>query len=92
MFRAIPVGLLERSGVGSDGDEATVAEEASRFGDMVIVKGFSQSYYTDRARKTRLSIRAAVKMFEFGLLMKTDTDSFIFLDRLLPLLEKRNMF
>ena len=36
MFRAIPVGLLERSGVGSDGDEATVAEEASRFGDMVL--------------------------------------------------------
>lgn len=71
--------LLERSGVGSDGDEA------SRFGDMV----FSELH---RSRKTRLSIRAAVKMFEFGLLMKTDTDSFIFLDRLLPLLEKRNMF
>lgn len=49
MFRAIPVGLLERSGVGSDGDEATVAEEASRFGDMVIVKGvFSELLHRSR--------------------------------------------
>ena len=78
--------------VGNEGNEATVAEEASKFGDMVVLKWYSQSYYKDRARKTRLSIRAAVEKFEFGLLMKTDTDSFIFLDRLLPLLEERTMF
>ena len=77
--------------VGSETNEA-LAEEIEKYGDIVVLEGFSQNYYKDRARKTRLSIRTAVENFDFGLLMKTDTDSFIFLDRLLPLLEQKNMF
>jgi len=78
--------------VGSEGDDAALSEEIEKYGDIVVLEGFSQNYYKDRARKTRLSIRTAVENFDFGLLMKTDTDSFLFLDRLLPLLEQRNMF
>ena len=64
--------------VGSETNEA-LAEEIEKYGDIVVLEGFSQNYYKDRARKTRLSIRTAVENFDFGLLMKTGHRLFYFL-------------
>merc|ERR1719356_911317 len=46
----------------------------------------------DRAEKTRLSIKYAVEHYNFTLLLKADTDSWVFLDRLLAMLQKRVVF
>lgn len=78
--------------VGEEGDLSKTEAEMKKFGDVEILPGYAQKYYSDRARKTQLSIRLVVERYQFALLMKSDTDSFFFLDRLLPFFEANHMF
>jgi len=70
--------------VGAEGDVAAAHREAEKFGDVGILHDFKQvKAYTKRSEKTLRSIRYAVQHFDFKFLLKCDTDSWVYLDRLL---------
>lgn len=76
------------------GNEEEVAKESANFSDVAILSEMPQRYdlYTNLTAKVGLCISYAVKHFRFGLLLKADTDSFVFMDRLLAVAETNNMF
>lgn len=78
--------------VGQEGDAEKVEAEATEFNDMGILAEFAQLSYHGLAEKTQRSIRYALEHFKFRLLLKVDTDSWVFMDRLLTLLEQRHLF
>lgn len=69
------------------GDEAT-EEDAP---DVVVLPRCS-SAYERLAQKVKRSIHYAVQHYSFNLLLKADTDSWIFLDRLLQFAEDHQLF
>jgi len=71
------------------GDEAT-ADQKTR--DDVIVLSNCSSDYVKLAEKVERGIHHAVSKYGFNLLLKTDTDSWIFLDRLLRFAEAQDLF
>jgi len=78
---------------GQEGQEQELVDEASEFDDLGVLTDFGQfEYYTARAEKTQRSLRYAIEHFRFRLLLKTDTDSWVFVDRLLEFLEERSLF
>ena len=60
--------------------------------DDVVVLPRSSSDYVLLAQKVKKSIHYAVTHYSFDLLLKTDTDSWIFLDRLLQFAEENELF
>lgn len=73
---------------GQEGDHKEMAHEAAQFHDLGVLPDFGQfTYYTSRAEKTQKSLRYALEHYRFRLLLKADTDSWVFVDRLLNLLE-----
>jgi len=74
-------------------DRAKFFSEYHQFGDIVILNDFAESeQYKQRSMKTLSSMRHAVDHFNFTLLLKTDTDSYIFGDRLLNFLHQNEVF
>jgi len=71
------------------GEEA--AEENLQDDDVVVLPRCS-SDYMQLAQKVKKSIHYAVTHYSFNLLLKTDTDSWIFLDRLLQFAEENELF
>lgn len=70
------------------GDEAT---EDDPIEDVVVLPRCS-SAYERLAQKVKRSIHYAVQHYSFNLLLKADTDSWIFLDRLLQFAEDHQLF
>lgn len=80
--------------IGKEGFEipefkSKIEEEIAQNGDVGILPNFSQKYYKDRAMKTKLSIKYAVDNYNFTLLLKADTDSWVFMDKMLEYLQRR---
>mmetsp|Transcript_70633 Transcript_70633/g.196493 ORF Transcript_70633/g.196493 Transcript_70633/m.196493 type:complete len:324 (-) Transcript_70633:78-1049(-) len=70
--------------LGNEGDLAVSLAEAKTEGDMFVMEDFGQNaFYTDMSMKTLRCISYAVKHFAFRFILKTDSDSFVFVDRLL---------
>jgi len=68
-------------------------EEEKQFGDLFVLPDFAENErYTERSQKTLKSIKFAVDHFNFTMMLKCDTDSYVFLDRLLAALEKEKAF
>lgn len=76
----------------ADGEE--VKKEIAEKSDIASLAGLTKEmdFYRNLTAKVKSSIRYAVQNFRFSLLLKVDTDSFIFLDRLLDQAEKSDMF
>lgn len=76
------------------GNEEAVAKESANTSDMAVLSEMPQQsdVYSNLTAKVRLGISYAVKHFRFGLLLKTDTDSFVFVDRLLAFAEAHDLF
>ncbi|EER13099.1 Beta-1,3-galactosyltransferase, putative, partial [Perkinsus marinus ATCC 50983] len=72
----------------------TMAEaEERQFGDIHVLPSEFVDEYRSLATKTRLSMRDAVhNIGKFRLLLKTDTDSYVHLERLLNFIEKEKMW
>lgn len=79
--------------VGNESKVAASRHEAAEKGDLVVLEDFGQPvYYGQRAEKTMRSLRHAVQHYSFRLLLKCDTDSWVFMDRLLRLLDERQLW
>lgn len=78
---------------GTEGDVEATRAEAKEHGDLDILEDFGQQkYYTNRAEKTLRSIKHAVDHYNFSLLLKTDSDSWVYMDRLLQDLDGRQLW
>jgi len=79
--------------VGNEGNVADSHAEANETGDLHVLDDFGQSaYYTMRSQKTAYSIRYAVEHFNFRFLLKTDSDSWVFYDRLLDMFDEKKLW
>eukprot|EP00933_Yihiella_yeosuensis_P046071 TRINITY_DN4153_c0_g1_i1.p1 TRINITY_DN4153_c0_g1~~TRINITY_DN4153_c0_g1_i1.p1 ORF type:complete len:405 (+),score=88.41 TRINITY_DN4153_c0_g1_i1:50-1264(+) len=78
--------------VGEDGNKSEIAEEAKQHGDLEVLTGYSPDEYSRLAAKTRASLRHVTNHYRFGLLLKTDTDAWVFVDRLLQVAEDKKLF
>jgi hypothetical protein len=68
-------------------------KEAEEFKDMGVLQDFGQEEYgLDGAEKTQRSIRYAVEHFKFRLLLKVDSDSWVFIDRLFSILDRERLW
>jgi len=76
------------------GNEEAVANESAKSNDVAVLSEMPQHYdvYSNLTAKVRLCISYAVKHFRFGLLLKTDTDSYVFMDRLLAFAQGHDLF
>lgn len=76
----------------ADGEE--VKKEIAEKSDIAVLTGLTKEmdFYRNLTAKVKNSIRYAVQNFKFSLLLKVDTDSFVFLDRLLDQAERSDMF
>lgn len=78
---------------GQEGDKREMEEENAKFGDLAVLPDFGQfQFYTHRAEKTQRSLRYALDHYRFKLLLKSDTDAWVFMDRLLDFLDKHKLF
>lgn len=77
--------------VGSEDDAGASRQEASVHNDTAVLD-WAQGYYTSRAEKTLRSVMYATQHYSFRLLLKTDSDSWVFVGRLLQDLDKRGLF
>mmetsp|Transcript_125729 Transcript_125729/g.363720 ORF Transcript_125729/g.363720 Transcript_125729/m.363720 type:complete len:333 (-) Transcript_125729:112-1110(-) len=79
--------------VGNESDVAESRAEAAANGDMFVLEKFGQdTYYTERSTKTLQCISHAVRHYSFRFILKTDTDSWVFLDRLLSAFDSRSLW
>lgn len=79
--------------VGTEGGLKEMNKEADEFKDMGVLEDFGQTEYGfSGAEKTQRSIRFAVEHFKFRLLLKVESDSWVFLDRLFALLERERLW
>lgn len=79
--------------VGNEGDAVASRAEAKETGDLHVLEDFGQNqYYTLRSQKTAYSVRDAVKHYNFRFLLKTDSDSWVFIDRLLDLFDQQKLW
>jgi len=79
--------------VGQEGDRKKIKDEAATCKDVGILDDFRQdSYNQNAAEKTQRSIRYAVENFRFRLLLKTETHSWIFIDRMVEFLDQQRLF
>jgi hypothetical protein len=79
--------------VGTEGGLTDMKKEADEFKDVGILENFGQEQYGFKsAEKTQLSIRYAVEHFKFRLLLKVDSDSWVFMDRLLAILDREHLW
>lgn len=78
--------------VSNDVDK--VAAEASKHNDIGVLPDFHEDkdVYTNLANKVRRSIAYAVDHYMFSMLLKADTDSYVFMDRLLYFLDKQDLW
>ncbi|CAK9059517.1 unnamed protein product [Durusdinium trenchii] len=72
------------------GDEADPDSEEMQAADVVALP--SSSAYDRLAEKVRGGIHYAVQHYSFHLMLKADTDSWIFVDRLLNFAEEHDLF
>ncbi|KAF4700966.1 hypothetical protein FOZ62_026397, partial [Perkinsus olseni] len=76
-----------------DRTRAMAEAEQRQFGDIHVLPSEFVDEYRSLATKTRLSMRDAVhNIGKFRLLLKTDTDSFVHLERLLKFIDKEGMW
>ncbi|KAF4673420.1 hypothetical protein FOL47_010572 [Perkinsus chesapeaki] len=76
-----------------DRTRAMALAEERQFGDIHVLPSDFVDEYRSLATKTRLSMRDAVhNIGKFRLLLKTDTDSFVHLERLLAFIDKEGMW
>lgn len=67
--------------------------EADLYGDIFALPAFEESQrYKQRSLKTLHSLRYVVDHYNFSLVMKVDTDSYVFAERLLQKLEEARAF
>lgn len=79
--------------VGTEGGLMDMKKEAEEFKDMGVLQDFGQEEYgLDGAEKTQRSIRYAVEHFKFRLLLKVDSDSWVFIDRLFSILDRERLW
>lgn len=81
-------------GIGRPTDEDKLIEnETAFFQDLALLNLDGQSdHYRNLSTKVRSCIEYAVHHFRFALLLKVDTDSFLFMDRFLSLAEQKKLF
>lgn len=79
--------------VGNEGNVTESRREAAEKGDMGVLEHFGQEkYFTMQSRKTLLSIKYAVQHFTFRYVLKCDTDSWVYIDRLLDFFEAKKLW
>lgn len=78
--------------VGEEGNETEIASEVDDFKDLGVLEDFSQPEHGGDAEMTQRTIRYAVEHFKFKLLLKVNTQSWVFMDRLLKFLEEDGLF
>merc|ERR1719199_1701413 len=67
--------------------------EQEDFGDLAVMESFAEeAFYKKRSNKTRASIAYLVENFKFKLLVKSDTDSFVNVPRLISTLNGRKIW
>lgn len=67
--------------------------EQEDFGDLAVMAEFAEeAFYKKRSNKTRASIAYLVENFKFKLLVKSDTDSFVNVPRLISTLNGRKIW
>jgi len=82
------VGSLEKNE-----DDTELKEEAQDFGDLGVLPDFTETQSAkNEAEMTQRSIRYALEHFKFKLLLKVDTTSWVFMDRLVYWLGVQHMF
>lgn len=76
-----------------EGEDRSIENETEIFQDLALLNLDQQAdHYRKLTLKVRSCIEYAVQHFRFSLLLKVDTDSFIFMDRFLLLAEKKKLF
>jgi len=79
--------------VGNETDIDASHREAAEFGDLAVLEDFGQQErYTKRSEKTFRTIRHAVQNFNFKFVLKCDTDSWVFVDRLLNYFDRHEFW
>lgn len=79
--------------VGNESDLKASRREAAELGDVAVLENFGQEvFYTKRSEKTWWSIKYAVENFKFKFLLKCDTDSWVFVDRLLKYFDSNHLW
>jgi len=73
-------------------NETAVAAEMKEYGDIGLLEDFAQPEHGGEAEMTQRTIRYAQEHFKFKLLLKVDTHSWVFMDRLLNFLESKELF
>mmetsp|Transcript_125728 Transcript_125728/g.363718 ORF Transcript_125728/g.363718 Transcript_125728/m.363718 type:complete len:338 (-) Transcript_125728:112-1125(-) len=79
--------------VGNESDVAESRAEAAANGDMIVLEDYGQNaYYTDASMKTLRCISHAVRHYSFRFILKADTDSWVYLDRLLDFFDSHSLW
>eukprot|EP00440_Ansanella_granifera_P005993 gb/GFBE01006501.1/.p1 GENE.gb/GFBE01006501.1/~~gb/GFBE01006501.1/.p1 ORF type:complete len:402 (+),score=74.43 gb/GFBE01006501.1/:1-1206(+) len=89
------VKLLFGTGAAENETEASKLEhEKAEFKDLAVIPslGAGDDNYHNLTAKVRRCFKYAVRNFRFSLLLKADSDSFVFLDRVLAFAEKKDLF
>lgn len=79
--------------VGTEGNVTASRREAAEFGDLDVLEDFAQEEtYTMRSQKTYRTIRHVVQNYNFKFILKCDTDSWVYVDRLLNLFDREALW
>ena len=82
-------------GVARPGEDNAhmIETEMGSFQDLAVLHLNGQAdHYRNLTSKVRSFIEYALHNFRFGLLLKVDTDSFVFMDRFLSMAEQKKLF
>jgi len=84
---------VARPAEGDAGMVEQVEKEIEVFGDLAVLNlGGQADHYRNLTTKVRSFLEYALQHFRFGLLLKVDTDSFVFMDRFLSMAEQKKLF
>lgn len=78
--------------VGKEGNHSNIDSEVKEFNDVGVLEDFRQPEAGGDAEMTQRAIRYSLEHFRFKLLLKADTRSWVFMDRLLDFLETEHLF
>lgn len=74
------------------GNELDLSKEAKETDDIMVLKDFGQDEYTRLTQKVRRTLCQIVHEYNFDVLLKVDTDTFVFMDRFLNWTESAGLF
>jgi len=79
--------------VGNESDVVESRAEAAAHGDMFVTEDYGQNaFWQDNSMKTLKCISYAVRHYSFRFIVKADTDSWVYMDRLLDFFDSRSLW